>query len=597
MTTPWSNPAVNLIIIVSGAPNTGLFLYNGTPAAGNPPVLWAVAPGVTADPFGNTVAAVLGAGNPAGPSTQVDATGDVTLTGPGGIQLALTPSAALPFSLTSVFGGVMQTIMSLGSGDLSQTQPGVVSGITLGTGSAAKMGTLITSPYGSTGMGLLLQAENDGATDTASAVIGTVTTQAGTLTFTPSMAVYPSAVIVYAGGGTVNVITHTAAGSGTDPIPATAAATALGETWGHAGNGGPGSSVGGGHGAGSGGYSAEPALAITPGGTVAWTVGAHGADTTLTGSAVTITAHPGQDGALGGAGAPSSGATVAQPGAAGGNGAAAGGGGGGGGSPGSGGPGGAGHPGTTSGGGSGGAAASGGAAGGKGGAPGAGHNGLAGGSPGAGPGGSGVNTFTSTSGPAGQTRLTFTSGSFTVLAAVSQTAFTDQFGNAIKTGMHITDPDGITYRAERATLVNTGAPQTINSTTATAISGLSFTVAAGTYRFRGMIFGTNGAAAAVQAIRIGSAATVTSIAGTIALGNYGAFGGLTESNFALISATGVDLAPAAAFSIGFSFSFWFEGIVTFSSSGAFQVNARCVTAAADTWTVNANSWFEIFPVG
>jgi len=175
-------------------------------------------------------------------------------------------------------------------------------------------------------------------------------------------------------------------------------------------------------------------------------------------------------------------------------------------------------------------------------------------------------------------------------------AFTDQFGNSIQAGNRVTLADGITYRTERRTLVNTGAPQTINSLTATLISGLTVTVGVGTYRFRGMIFGTNGGVAAVQAIRIGSAATVTSIAGTVALGNYGAFSGLTESNFALISATGVDLAPAAAFSIGFSFSFWFEGIVTFSTAGAFQVNARCVTAAADTWTVNANSWFEVLPV-
>lgn len=596
MTTPWSNPAVNLIIIVSGSPNTGLFLYNGTPAAGNPPVLWAVAPGVTADPFGNTVSAVLGAGVPGGQSTQIDAAGDVTLTGTGGTQLALTPAAALPFSLTSTLTGVMQTVMSLGSGDGNQNQAGIVSGITVGTGTAAKMGTLVMSPYGSTGMGLLLQAENDGATDTASALIGTITTTGGAVTFTPSLAVYPSALVAYSGGGTVNVITHTAAGSGSDPIPANAAATALGECWGHAGNGGPTGGTSGGVGAGSGGYSAEPALGITPGGSVAWVVGGHNADTTLTGSAVTVTAHAGQDGSLGGAGAPASANTVARAGAAGGAGGAAGGGGGGGGSPGPGGLGGAGHNGTTGAGGNGGTGASGGANGGKGGAPGAGHNGAAGGSPGAGPGGSGFNTATSTAGPTGQTRLTFTAGSFTVLASVTQVAFTDQFGNSIQAGNRVTLADGITYRTERRTLVNTGAPQTINSLTATLISGLTVTVGVGTYRFRGMIFGTNGGVAAVQAIRIGSAATVTSIAGTVALGNYGAFSGLTESNFALISATGVDLAPAAAFSIGFSFSFWFEGIVTFSTAGAFQVNARCVTAAADTWTVNANSWFEVLPV-
>lgn len=35
--------------------NSGLFFYNGTPGAGNIPNAWIVSPGVTADPFGNTL--------------------------------------------------------------------------------------------------------------------------------------------------------------------------------------------------------------------------------------------------------------------------------------------------------------------------------------------------------------------------------------------------------------------------------------------------------------------------------------------------------------------------------------------------------------
>ncbi len=45
-------------VIVFG-PNDGLFVYTGTPRAGNPPVASIVAPGVTADPYGNTVASIL----------------------------------------------------------------------------------------------------------------------------------------------------------------------------------------------------------------------------------------------------------------------------------------------------------------------------------------------------------------------------------------------------------------------------------------------------------------------------------------------------------------------------------------------------------
>ena len=77
-------------VIIEGT-NDGLFVYSGTPVNGNPPILWAVSPGVTADPYGNTVTAVLGVGVPGGAGMQVDATGDVTLTGPDGSTVTEMP--------------------------------------------------------------------------------------------------------------------------------------------------------------------------------------------------------------------------------------------------------------------------------------------------------------------------------------------------------------------------------------------------------------------------------------------------------------------------------------------------------------------------
>lgn len=48
------------LVVIYGTGNArGLFIYNGKPGSGNPPVLCAVAPGVTADPYGNTVRPVL----------------------------------------------------------------------------------------------------------------------------------------------------------------------------------------------------------------------------------------------------------------------------------------------------------------------------------------------------------------------------------------------------------------------------------------------------------------------------------------------------------------------------------------------------------
>ena len=50
-------------VIIEGT-KAGLFVYNGTPALGNPPILSAVAPGTTKDKYGNTIGpAVLTIGN------------------------------------------------------------------------------------------------------------------------------------------------------------------------------------------------------------------------------------------------------------------------------------------------------------------------------------------------------------------------------------------------------------------------------------------------------------------------------------------------------------------------------------------------------
>ena len=465
MTVPWSNPATNLIVITSGAPNTGLFIYNGTPAAGNPPVLWAVAPGVTSDPFGNTVSAVLGAGTPGGPSTQIDQLGDVTLTGSGGSVLSLTPAANLPFSFTSSLAGIMQSVAALGSGDSNQQQAGLVSGIKLGTGNTAKKGKLFTSPYGSTsGMGLLLEATNDGGTDTPFGTFGTVTTVTGTLTFTPVFAVLPGAVLLYSTTGGVTVVTKQS-GSGTIPIPATVS-VGYGEVWaGTSAGGGTNGSTSFGAAGGSGSeYAAEPALALTPGGTASYSVGAGGigsssgtggtgANSTLTGSAVTVTARapaagipinstvsnsPGTgstntihfDGGQGGHGIGTSNHTS---GAGGGSSA---------------GTSAAGNPGANSpsgngAGGAGGTAPAGGAAGGKGGTGTSGGPtaGSAGSAPGAGGGGAGAGASARAggNGAAGQVRLTYVSPP-TIIFSVASAAGTDQFGTAFPANAYFNQP-------------------------------------------------------------------------------------------------------------------------------------------------------------
>lgn len=58
----WQTEIFPLLIVVSGAPNTGLFVYNGPPAKGSL-VAAIVAPGTTSDPYGNTVGAVANFGH------------------------------------------------------------------------------------------------------------------------------------------------------------------------------------------------------------------------------------------------------------------------------------------------------------------------------------------------------------------------------------------------------------------------------------------------------------------------------------------------------------------------------------------------------
>jgi hypothetical protein len=74
---PGTSPSIILAryVVIFGA-DGGLFIYDGTPAKGNPPVLSAVAPGTTEDPYGNSVASVLNIGDFSGAHIGWDADGN-----------------------------------------------------------------------------------------------------------------------------------------------------------------------------------------------------------------------------------------------------------------------------------------------------------------------------------------------------------------------------------------------------------------------------------------------------------------------------------------------------------------------------------------
>lgn len=106
-----------LVIITGTGAGSGLFIYAGTPALGNPPVLSAVAPGTTTDPYGNPVLAVL---------ELQGAAGVLSITTPALVQF---PSlAAFENTIAGVAAGVGGTIpaqfISLGIRSASTTTAG-----------------------------------------------------------------------------------------------------------------------------------------------------------------------------------------------------------------------------------------------------------------------------------------------------------------------------------------------------------------------------------------------------------------------------------------------------------------------------------------
>jgi hypothetical protein len=313
----------------------------------------------------------------------------------------------------------------------------------------------------SEGMALLLSTENDGGTDTSWAMLGTITTPDDTtLVFNPVIWIAPYALVLYSGASGVTVVTKTS-GSGTIAIPA-GVTTAKAECWGgggggHAGIVYPTTANGGEYGGGGGEYAQEPALAVTPSGTVSYSVGAGSAGTapgggtpsnagnsTLTGSAATVTSH----GAtvtgnlpIGGTGSTD---TVHYNGGNGGTNPHANtfpagiynGGAGGGSSAGTSAAGNNGSNTTSNTGANGATAPTGGGNGGKGGGTGSsGTNGANASSPGGGGGGGWGNASSATSGgngANGQVRLTYSTGGPGVLASFASAAVTDPFGTAIQ---------------------------------------------------------------------------------------------------------------------------------------------------------------------
>jgi hypothetical protein len=570
----------------------GLFFYAGTPAAGNL-IAW-FAPGSGTDQFGNTFTEGLNVGGT-------------------GQNISLIPAQNSAFDVTTTIAGTLEAAASLGSGDISQVIPGVLGSLLLNTGTAAKQSTAVGSPLGSGSAAyMILEAENDGGTDTPVITFGTAASPDGgtTIVYSPVLTLTPFALLLYGGTSGQVVVTRTS-GSGTIPIPA-GVSTCLAEAWG-AGSGGQWAS---GPGGGGGEYAAEPALAVTTAG-VAYAAGAGGAggtssnghglaggNSTLTGTSVTVTAH----GAPGNTTSPTSGGsgstnTTHHSGAGCADGGGIEDGGGGGGS--SGGTAAAGNAGSAhsgQAGGSGGSAPPGGGRGGNGGNGTTGSSGSTAGGGGTVPGGGGgtggaTNGQGSSGGSGGgaggggQVRVTYlpSTGAPAVLASIASAAGTDQFGNAYPAGTVLAGPgDTNYYDAGPLTLFST-SNQTISTTTGAVITGLSCPVAAGTYHVSGVITIAAGTVTSGQEIFFtGPSASHTRISG-----RYGNTTTLAAADTIAISALGSG-QQAQNMTASDNYDFWFEGIVVFSAAGTFAVNCLNSTSG-DTCSVSGYSLMNIKP--
>lgn len=88
----WQNSLFRVLIITAAGPGSGLFIYSGAPAAGNNPILAAVAPGTTTDPFGNPVSPILNIGSLQAAHAGFDAAGIEYLSdSSGNIRITIDP--------------------------------------------------------------------------------------------------------------------------------------------------------------------------------------------------------------------------------------------------------------------------------------------------------------------------------------------------------------------------------------------------------------------------------------------------------------------------------------------------------------------------
>jgi hypothetical protein len=147
------------------------------------------------------------------------------------------------------------------------------------------------------------------------------------------------------------------------------------------------------------------------------------------------------------------------------------------------------------------------------------------------------------------------------------------------------------YDTERLTPGNGNNTQSITSTTLTLITGLTCSVAAATYRINGQVYWQQTTGAFAQSLAFANVAWTGRVVTRTYAANNGSSATVGIYSVEAISAAAITL-PGLAAGVIYVTEFW--GIMTFTGSGTFQVQAAEGTAG-DAWEIQSFSWIDMMP--
>jgi hypothetical protein len=152
--------------------------------------------------------------------------------------------------------------------------------------------------------------------------------------------------------------------------------------------------------------------------------------------------------------------------------------------------------------------------------------------------------------------------------------------------------DGNAYNSGILTVNGPPTNTSITSATPVNLSGLTFSVAAGVYRIRAKLGGTQGGAAFAQNFLISCPTmTFTSMVVNFFLQSSGDSNGLAWSN----ASTSPLTFASPAFNAALNFWLDLDAIISFSAAGTCNVQAAEGTSTHG-WTVQSNCFVDIMPV-